>query len=239
MFPRFLFVVFCASSFAWAEATPSSLLAAAQELLTQVAPENTSYKHKEPVVRWSTDPANPAWCHTDCSGLIIALLEHNDPQFDGDAFKRWLNARRPTARRFYDAIAEGKGFQRIEKISDVQPGDIIAMKYQPGGENTGHTMLVAGAPHQIAAVEPLSEGTTQWLVTIIDETGSGHGPNDTRRLEGGKFRSGLGQGEFRLYAHPDGTLAGYAWSAHPRSQFYGADGDRVVAVGRLQKDFRP
>src|SRR5262245_59697926 len=103
-----------------AEAPPASaMLAAAEELVRQVSPANTTSKHKEPEVRWSTDPANPAYCHTDCSGLVIVLLQHCNPQrFDDDAFKRWLQARRPTAKRFYDAIVAGRGFQLIGKVTD-------------------------------------------------------------------------------------------------------------------------
>jgi hypothetical protein len=228
-----------ASLFAQAEAPP--LLAAAEELVRQVAPERTTYKHKEPEVRWSDDPANPAYCHTDCSGLIIALLEHCYPQkFDDGAFKRWLEARRPTARRFYDAITAERGFLRVNKVAETRLGDVIAIKYQPGGDNTGHIMLVAEVPRRSEpAVAPRIEGTEQWLVTIIDETTSGHGPADTRRGADGKYRPGLGRGVLRLYAHPDGTLAGYTWSTFANSKFYGADEDRVLAIGRFDPAFQP
>lgn len=216
------------------------MLKAAEELVQQVAPERTSYKHKEPEVRWSTDPANPAYCHTDCSGLVIALLERCYPQQFGEgAFKRWLDSRRPTARRFYDAIAEGRGFARIGKITDVQVGDLVAIKYQPGGENTGHMMLISGEPKRRATnVDPLIDGTEQWIVPIIDETGSGHGVADTRRNPDGTFRSGLGRGEFRLYTLPDGTIAGYTWSPSAKSKYYG-DGERALAIGRFDPAFRP
>ena len=63
----------------------------------------------------------------------------------------WLGKRRPLAASFYDAIAAGRGFQRLAAITDVQPGDVIAFKYPPGsheGDDTGHVMLVAGAPSQ-------------------------------------------------------------------------------------------
>jgi hypothetical protein len=220
--------------------SPPPMLVAAEELLRQVAPEQTSYKHKEPEVRWSTDPANPAYCHTDCSGLIIALLAHCYPQqFDGEAFKRWLDARRPTARRFYDAIAAERGFRRIVKVSEVRPGDVIAVKYQPGGENTGHAMLIAEVPRRAEPVTaPFVDGTEQWLVTVIDETGSGHGMTDTRRGPEGKFRGGLGRGVFRLYARSEGTLCGYAWSNFATAKFYGGD-ERLLAIGRFDTNFKP
>jgi hypothetical protein len=238
--PRFLgcWLALAISIAAHAESPP--ILTAAEELLRQVTPENTSYKHKEPEVRWSTDPATPAYCHTDCSGLIIALLQHCDPQrFDDEALKRWLHARRPTARRFYNAIVAENGFRRITKVVDVRPGDLIVMKYQPGGENTGHTMLVAEAPRRAEKPTPaIVEGAEQWLVPIIDETGSGHGAADTRRGPDGKYRAGLGRGIFRLYARPDGSLVGYTWSTFANSKFYG-DSERALAIGRLDPGFKP
>lgn len=227
-----------AASLARAETVPP-LLAAAEELLQQVKPENMTYKHQEPQVMWSTDPAKPAHCHTDCSGLLIALYEHCYPKAYGpEAFKRWLDSRRPTARRFYDAIAAEKGFKLIEKISEAKPGDILAAKYQSGEENTGHTMLVAEAPKKMTAKEPLVDGTEQWEVTVLDQTKSGHGPKDTRRMEDGKFRGGLGKGVFRVYVKPDGTTAGYTWSTFNNSKYYGGE-DRVLAIGRPDPNFKP
>lgn len=219
---------------------PPAILAAAEALVSQVAPEHTSYKHKEPEVRWSTDPANPAYCHTDCSGLIIALLEHCYlVSFNDGAFRRWLGARRPTARRFYDAMVEERGFKRITTPGETRPGDMIAMKYPPGGENTGHIMVVAEAPRRAdAATPPLVEGTEQWLVPIIDETGSGHGAGDTRLQADGTFRGGLGRGVFRLYARPDGSIAGYTWSASTKAKYY-ANEERLLAIGRFDPAFQP
>ena len=232
--------LFLAAAISASAESPPALLGAAEELLRQVAPDNTSYKHQEPEVRWSTDQAKPAYCHTDCSGLIIALLQHCHPErFDDEAFKRWLQARRPTARRFYDAIVAGRGFHPVGKVGDARPGDIIAMKYQPGGENTGHIMIVAEPPRRAEkATPPMVEGTEQWLVPIIDETASGHGAADTRRGADGKYRGGLGRGIFRLYARADGSVAGYTWSTFGNSKFYGDD-DRVLAIGRFDPAFKP
>jgi len=232
-------LAFASACIARAE-TPPPMLAAAEELLREVAPGQSTYKHQEPEVRWSADPANPAYCHTDCSGLLIALLEHCNPQqFDDAAFKRWLDSHRPTARRFCDAIVVGKGFLQITRIGDTRPGDVIAVKFQPGSENTGHAMLIAEAPRRLEpAKPPLVDGTEQWQVTVIDESSSGHGPTDTRREPDGKFRGGLGRGIIRIYAHPDGTIAGYAWSTFANSKYYG-DEDRALAIGRLDPNFRP
>jgi len=233
-----LLAVFFATGLAHAETAPP-LLAAAEELLKQVTPDQMSYKHEEPQVRWSTDPAKPAYCHTDCSGLLMALYEHLDPKTYGPgAWHRWLNSRRPTARRFHEAIIGEKGFKLIEKISEAKPGDILAARYQSGEENTGHTMLVAEAPKKMTAKEPLVDNTEQWEVTVLDQTKSGHGPTDTRRTADGKFTGGLGKGVFRVYVKPDGTTAGYTWSTFKNSKFYGGE-DRVLVIGRPDPNFKP
>jgi hypothetical protein len=116
---------------------------------------------------------------------------------------------------------------------------MIAVKYQPGGENTGHIMLVAEALRRVdPATPPLMDGTEQWLATVIDETGSGHGVTDTRRQPDGSFRAGLGRGVFRLYVRPDGSIAGYTWSDSAKSKFYAND-DRALAIGRFDPAFQP
>jgi hypothetical protein len=238
MLRRTLLLLVLSASLARTE-VPPPLLSAVEELIKQVAPENTTYKHKEPEVLWSADPKNPAYCHTDCSGLLIALLGHTYPQrYDEAAFKRWLDSRRPTARRFYDAIDAQRGFKKIEKITDARPGDVIALKYQPGGDNTGHIMMISEPARRADSTVPVVEGTEQWLVPIIDETASGHGPTDTRRTPEGKFRGGLGKGIFRVYTKPDGTLTGYAWSTFRESKYYGGE-ERVIAIGRFDPDFKP
>lgn len=237
---RLLVLLLPVVAFAAPAASPPPLLAAAEELLRQVTPAQTTYKHKEPEVRWSTDPANPAYCHTDCSGLIIALLEHCYPhQFGDGAFKRWLDSGRPTARRFYDAVVAERGFRRVANVVEARPGDLIAVKYPPGGETTGHTMLIAEAPRRIEPeTAPLVEGTKQWLVTVIDQAKSGHGAADTRREPDGTFRGGLGRGGLRIYTRADGSPIGYSWSTFADSKFYGID-ERELAIGRFDPAFQP
>jgi hypothetical protein len=87
-------------------------------------------------------------------------------------------------------------------------------------------------------MEPIVESTEQWPVTVIDESKSGHGPTDTRRNPDKTFRGGLGKGVFRIYARPNGELAGYAWSTFANSKFYG-EGNRGIAIGRFDPNFKP
>jgi hypothetical protein len=191
-------------------------------------------------VRWGNGPENPTVCNTDCSGLLMALFDHCQPgRYDETVFKRWLGSRRPTARRFYDAIAAERGFQRIPALTNARPGDIIAIKFPPGSSNTGHTMLVAGSPRPAKKqTEPLVEGTTQWNVTVLDSSAAGHGPGDTRLQSDGKMRPGLGKGILRLYVRPEGSIAGYTMSPHQSSPYFSEE-QRQVAVGRFDPGYQP
>jgi hypothetical protein len=205
----------------------------------QVAPENTSYRHKDTSVRWKGVRGAPAYeSHTDCSGFLDALLRHTYGLND-ESMKQIFGSRRPLAKAYYEAIQTQHGFRRIDSISAILPGDIIAVKYRSDDpenkdHNTGHVMLVAEAPATRPATPPLAKETRQWEVVVIDQSHSGHGPKDTRHRQGHKDASGLGEGILRIYARKDGSLAGYSWSTLKNSEFHGRE-DREIVIGRFQQ----
>ncbi len=207
----------------------------AQGLVDRLDLSNTDYAHGAPSVTWSELVAS----HADCSGFVNALLTHDDG-YTPDAFKRWLGSRRPTAERYHDAIVDGNGFERIATVEALRPGDFIAIKYLTRHDNTGHVMLVVEAPQSLRAGLPSVAGTTQWSVTVVDSSESGHGPTDTRhkRAADGRDHDGLGRGIFRLYATADGHVAGFAWSTLKTSRFVAPEEEDVV-LGRLVTGFRP
>src|SRR5262249_16041670 len=105
--------------------------------------ENTSYRHKPTTVKWKgIDGAADYESHTDCSGFLNALLKRAHGLTD-DSLEEWLGTKRPLAKTYHDAITGQKKFRRILLVKDVQPGDIIAIKYRPGDpenidNNSGH-----------------------------------------------------------------------------------------------------
>ncbi len=210
----------------------------AVKLLEDIKPDTTSYRHKDNVVKWKGENgAVAAEAHTDCSGFINSLILHSYPQYTADALKKWLGKPRPTADSYYEAMVAQKGFTRITKIDDIQPGDMIAMKYPPGSGNTGHIVVVRSPPRPRAASAPLVAGTDQWEVSIIDSSMSGHGKTDTRRKDDGTYRNGLGSGILRLYSK-SGIAIGYSWSVLAASEFN--DGKtKPMAIGRLDLKFQP
>jgi len=220
---------------AWAQddASPKHLAKAIQ-LLKDVLPENTSYRHKNNVVTWrDIDGAKLSECHADCSGFLNVLLVKSYG-VNQEYWQQWLGAKRPVARHYYQAIAAEKGFKKINSIQDVRPGDIIAIRYEEDANNTGHVMLVEKSPKPHKASEPLIAETQQWEVGVLDESTSGHGKNDSRRRPDGTYHGGLGRGSVRLYTNSSGAIVGYSWSTLAKSMYY-PEKDRPLAVGRWQQ----
>jgi hypothetical protein len=81
-------------------------------------------------------------------------------------------------------------FQKINKLSEIQKGDILAVLFRDGGETTGHVMLVTS--------EPIEVSLNEWSLEIIDSSESGHGKQDTRYNPiNNNYRYGLGMGHVR------------------------------------------
>lgn len=212
--------------------------------------ENTSYRHKDLRVQWNgIDGATEFVSHADCSGFLNELFKRAYGLTD-DTFKDWWKTTRPLAKTYHCAIVEGKHFKRIDKIQDVEPGDVIAIRYpaddpENAANNTGHTLLVIAKPQPREATEKIMDKTKQWEVTVIDQSCTGHGKNDTRHDKAGQQTTpsqcaagddahGLGKGIFRIYATEEGEVAGYTWSTWKGSHFHEQDCDgRHLVFGRF------
>ncbi len=209
---------------------------AALDLLKSTKADNTSYQHQESDVRWQGDKgATASVCKTDCSGFVDAVLKRAY-SLDDAQFKQWFGTKRPLAKHYHAVILEKKGFAKVDSVKNARPGDILAVEYPAGSENTGHVMLVVDAPKSHEATPPLVENTTQWDVGIIDVSKSAHGTTDTRHHADGKSADGLGRGVLRLYADPSGSVAGYSWSDGKTSKFEDKSGRNLV-IGRLDPEF--
>jgi hypothetical protein len=214
------------------KAVERSHLGLAKILVKQLQPENTSYQHKNGYIKWKgQNGANDYESHTDCCGFLTALLE-KAYGLTPDYFKQWLGKRRPLAKTYHEAIMNEQGFKHIQLIREVEPGDIIAIMYPAGSEDTGHIMIVAETPQGRKASRPKIEGTEQWEIAVIDSSKTGHGKMDTRRRDDGTFGSGAGEGILRVYTDRKGPVVGYTWSTFDNSEYY----DQMVrhlAIGRL------
>lgn len=202
--------------------------------------ENNNYQHGKPSVTWKgVNGASDYQSKTDCSGFMSELLQHSyGDYFTPEHFKQWTRKKyptRPLAKDFHYAIVNQKDFIQIQEITQVQPGDIIAIKYlkkedndntENGKPSTGHVMLVAETPKQSSLIE----GNRLWEVKVIDQSKSGHGKYDSRRKTDvsnndsqrnvdritnnqqnnscelkKNFNDGLGKGTMAIYTNEDGN----------------------------------
>jgi len=156
----------------------------AWSLIRHTAPANTLYRHRPTTIVFpdTTQPTVIPTCHADCSGLTNALLAHaydlNDAQLS-----TLLHAKRPLARHYYSAILEQRGFARILRATDITPGDLLAIRYEPGASNTGHIMVAASRAiwRQVPARRTSSTTPTYaWHVLIIDSSSGNRGTGDLR-----------------------------------------------------------
>ena len=210
----------------------------ARRLVAGVTPETNAYASRPTVVTWTgVSGATETRNRSVCSALVAQLMKQAYGYRAAD-FAGWLDGKFPRAAGFHDAIAAGHGFDLVLRIADIRPGDVLAIKYPPGSHPTGHVLLAASRPTLRRATEPTVPGTTQYELSVIDSSHTGHGPTDSRHYAKGKFHNGVGEGLFRLYAGPDGALAGYSWSVTKASEFY-APGERHLVIGRLNHEVKP
>jgi hypothetical protein len=177
--------------------------------------KKTEYKHKTAI-----DEENGVY-NCDCSGFCGYILSRtvakDDPQGPlGDG------KRRPRARDFEIAFAaapttpNGAGrWQRIERLADARPGDIIAWRHEVDRpNNSGHVVIVAEKP----VVE--KDGLVR--VVMIDSTTKPQ-VDDTRA----KGTSGIGRGTMWFAVDDVGRPTAYVRGsriAKPKSE--------AIAIGR-------
>ena len=119
----------------------------AQRLVADLRPEHNSYGRNPSLVLWrGVDGAPISRNRSDCSSFITALWSRAYG-YGSDQMRQWLGVAAPRARDYHEAIVKGNRFQRIERIVDLQSGDLLATRYQRSrSDATGHVMLAASRP---------------------------------------------------------------------------------------------
>lgn len=159
--------------------------------------------------RLEIDPAAHRY-GLDCSGFVSLVLERTAPAALA-AVPQVAGKTRRLAADFYAAFAAAPAtpapgaWQRIVRLADLQPGDIIAWAHpdHAAGEDTGHLVFVAAAP--------LPEPHACWRIRVLDCTSTPHG-NDTRPAG----TNGIGQGTMWFTASADGSPSSLHWSSLER-----------------------
>jgi hypothetical protein len=162
----------------------------------------------------------------DCSGLLRYALSRAAP--DALESVHTAVARRPRSSEFVSFLqgipAGGrKGrWQRLARVQDLAPGDVIVWLKTADSRstNTGHTMIVHGAP------VPDPARPDAFVVPVADSTEHPHVPGDPRA---DAHRTGLGLGEIVLLTDGAGAPVGYRWSRGRKSR----EKETTIALGRL------
>ena len=221
-----------AATAAESNSMPETLLDWAQKLVSEVTPANNFYGSHPTYVEWSNATTGAvARNRSVCSSFASHLLEQSFGYTAKD-IGTWFGKNVPQADDYHATIAADNGFKRIVHVTALRPGDIIAIAYPAGSHPTGHVMIVASRATPRTASVPIEAGTQQYEIEVIDSANSGHGPGDTRHRSGGTWNTGVGRGVLRVYALPDDTIAGYAWSTSAQSLLRPAK-VRKPAIGRL------
>jgi hypothetical protein len=204
----------------------------ANSLVTNILPQDNSYQLGMDLVQWTGQHGATAYrCSTVCSGLLTQVLIQTY-NYTSAYFRTWTGSSDPNSARYYNEVITHDHFTQINTVNQVAQGDFIFLKYPTGSGSSGHTMIVAAAPTVRTASTPVVSGTTQYEVSVIDCSESGHGSTDTRYISNGVWHTGVGKGIFRLYVNPSGSIVGYCWSTYSNSTYY-TQSVRQLAVGRL------
>jgi hypothetical protein len=186
---------------------------------------------------YGTDPSYIVWsgnssqARTECATFVTNLLLHAY-NWTNNTFTQWMGSTSPYAQTYYAAIVAQNRFTEISSIAEMQPGDIIAIKYNNDSSSTGHAMLVDAVAQAENQMSPVIAGTTQYEVTIIDSTSTPHGGNDTRTNNGSTTGTGIGRGDIRVYVNATLQPVGYSWSNQSGSEYYDM-AQRPLAIGRI------
>lgn len=146
----------------------------------------------------------------DCSGMAAWVLRRAAPQAE-DAVLAVNEQRRPVASDYHDVIeraptraAAGAPWQRLTRVGDLRPGDVIAWRRprSVASTNTGHVAFVVSAPERTAR----GDG---WVIRVADSTAIPH--EDDTRHGVRSHRSGYGQGTIVLTTDRADAPHSYGW----------------------------
>jgi len=179
------------------QSTDSVIATRARKVLESIT--STTYVHKTDI----DEKAGKFNC--DCSGLVGFIVKKELPEH----FKVLPvsgSGKRPRAVDFANVFLAasttpqaGALWQRIDKLADARPGDVMAWKKdpQPPTGNTGHVVVIDAVPREVSA--------GLWAVTIIDSTTKGH-EADTRKTG----ETGVGRGTMYFKTDDAGSIVSRA-----------------------------
>jgi hypothetical protein len=200
-------------------------------------------------VTWGTPDDLTSWiAKARCSSFITWVLKHTYGWASDAYFTQYFQDRIPEAADYRKAFTDGTGgphFKRIRKVTDLQPGDLIAVDYNGSDpDNTGHIVMVRQVKGVFTGSVNFS-GETQYAVEVVDMASDPHGVYglssyaqypDTRMVsdvDGANFQ-GVGIGHMMFYASDTtGEFSRYRWSVNSSSAKTYAVADRPISAARV------
>ncbi len=213
---------------------PAHLVAAEAicDNLAELPLPNGRNVYKEPgaptVTAWGTDGRPESWqCWAECAAFVTEVIRHSYPWATDPWFRTHARSTSPYAAAYQGLFASGAlpGFSAVTRVTDLRPGDLIAMNYLDDATEvyTGHLVLVRQVGRPYTRIRRLA-GSTQYPVQVIDCSRYPHGvPGrgdyaaypDTRIDAAGRRWPGLGTGWMTFYGDSsDGRFTGYRWSVN-------------------------
>ncbi|WP_158846546.1 twin-arginine translocation signal domain-containing protein [Saccharothrix deserti] len=212
---------------------------------------NNTYKEPDQpnVVRWGSPGDASGWVNqSQCASFLTAVLKRTYRWATSGFFSAHFGLASPFARDYRAAFAEREipHFERVTRVADLRPGDLIAVDYRNDQDtNTGHVVMVRSVKGVYTA--PSSSlnfpGETQYAVEVVDCTSAPHGVYgvgnyfrfpDNRIFNATAETNGAGYGHMMFYASDTtGEFARYRWSVNTSSAGTFTMAQRPVSAARI------
>ncbi|MDD0816409.1 hypothetical protein PSQ39_17350 [Curvibacter sp. HBC28] len=224
----------------------------AREFVANTKQENNEYSNTQVMVRMPGEKgATDYIVHTDCTGFVESMLRRTK----SGVLEQMQSKKFTTRHSIYDyhpSIEKGEAFERITKVTDLKPGDVVAWLYvnTKGHTAAGHILFVDEAPVKVKSRLPFAWNSTQYEVRIIDTSQEAKSRDDTRYVsdaglrdeneargkENGTIASpnfkGVGRGTIRFYADDTtGEIKGVAYNID-NAKFHAQGTDWNIVMGR-------
>lgn len=192
--------------------------------------------------------------YTECAPFVSRILQYtygwswsNYSWFDPEQ-NAWVTSASPNSYKYAGYIKALVGFsQRITKLDEVQPGDVVSMR--DIGEQTGHTAIVvqvrlgSAKPYLsgLANSVPKWAGTTYYEMDVVDSSASKH-TNDSRQFYSGgvlvRETKGAGTGVMGVLVNANMEVVAHTWSLPPSGNYYGTTNQKNTWLTSLHNRLR-
>lgn len=212
---------------------------------------NNTYKepYQPNVVRWGSPGDATGWVNqSQCASFQTAVLRRAHRWATPKFFRTHFGTASPFARDYREVFAERDvpHFERVAKVADLRPGDLIAVDYRNDSDtNTGHVVMVRSVKGVYTAPRARLNfpGETQYAVEVADCTSEPHGVHglgdyfrypDNRIFNATAATDGAGYGHMMFYASDaTGEFSRYRWSVNTSSAGTYTTAERPISAARI------